>query len=77
VTDARSSASLSRLLTPAELAEYLSVERSYVYEHASELGAIRLGTGPKARLRFDSWKCAADLQPPASKAGSQTKRFRL
>src|SRR5690242_13253040 len=41
-----------RLLTPAEVAGYLAVDRSYVYEHADELGARRLGTGPKARLRF-------------------------
>jgi hypothetical protein len=34
------------------VARYLGVERSYVYEHAVELGARRLGTGPKARLRF-------------------------
>jgi excisionase family DNA binding protein len=42
-----------RLLTPAELAKWLNVDRSYVYEHAAELGAQRLGNGPKARLRFD------------------------
>jgi hypothetical protein len=42
-----------RLLTPAELAAYLAVDRAFVYEHAAELGAMRLGTGPKARLRFD------------------------
>jgi hypothetical protein len=35
-----------------ELAEYLSVAPSYVYEHADQLGARRLGTGPKPRLRF-------------------------
>jgi hypothetical protein len=29
------------------------VSRDYVYSHANELGAIRLGTGPKTRLRFD------------------------
>ena len=41
------------LLTPAELAERLGVARSFVYEHADELGAYRLGAGPRARLRFD------------------------
>jgi hypothetical protein len=29
------------------------VSVDYVYAHATELGAIRLGEGPKARLRFD------------------------
>jgi hypothetical protein len=36
----------------AVVAKYLGVEVSYVYEHADELGARRLGNGPKARLRF-------------------------
>jgi hypothetical protein len=34
------------------VAEYLSVDRAWVYQHATELGAHRLGNGPKARLRF-------------------------
>jgi len=36
----------------AAVAQHLGVDISYVYEHAGELGARRLGTGPKARLRF-------------------------
>lgn len=35
-----------------EVVARFGVSRSYVYEHADELGAIRLGDGPKARLRF-------------------------
>jgi hypothetical protein len=35
------------------LAERLGVERSWVYAHARELGGVRLGEGPRARLRFD------------------------
>jgi hypothetical protein len=42
-----------RLLTATELARRLGVKRPWVYEHAVELGARRLGGGPKARLRFD------------------------
>ena len=42
-----------RLLTPSEVADRFAVSRTWVYEHATELGAIRLGNGPKARLRFD------------------------
>jgi hypothetical protein len=42
-----------RLLTADELAIVLGVDRGYVYEHAVELGAWRLGSGPRARLRFD------------------------
>jgi hypothetical protein len=36
-----------------ELAEELGVSIDYVYAHATELGAMRLGSGPKARIRFD------------------------
>ncbi len=41
------------LVDAETLARFLNVERSYVYEHAVELGAVRLGDGPRARLRFD------------------------
>jgi len=52
-TSSSENAARARLVSPAELADWLNVDRGYVYEHASELGALRLGTGPKARLRFD------------------------
>ncbi len=39
-------------LTAAQVAERLSVSARWVYDHASELHAIRLGDGPRARLRF-------------------------
>jgi len=35
----------------AELAAVLEVDRERVYEHGEQLGAIRLGDGP--RLRFE------------------------
>lgn len=41
------------LLTPSQVAERFAVSRTWVYEHAVELGVIRLGHGPRARLRFD------------------------
>jgi hypothetical protein len=40
------------LLTVADVAIYLSVDASFVYAHADELGAIRLGSGSRPRLRF-------------------------
>lgn len=40
------------LVDAAAVAAYLGVSIGYVYEHADELGARRLGTGPRARLRF-------------------------
>jgi hypothetical protein len=42
-----------RLMDAATLAAELGVTRSWVYEHRDELGAVRLGTGTKPRLRFD------------------------
>jgi hypothetical protein len=41
-------------------AAYLAVEESYVYEQAAELGARRLGLGPKPRLRFSLAEPAVD-----------------
>ena len=43
---------LERLVDAQTLAAYLDVSVAFVYEHAAELGARRLGSGPKARLRF-------------------------
>ncbi len=42
----------ARFLDAAAVARMLSVEREWVYEHAVELGAVRLG-GARGRLRFD------------------------
>jgi hypothetical protein len=40
-------------MTAKELASHLKLNPAWVYEHAEELGAIRTGNGPKARIRFD------------------------
>jgi hypothetical protein len=40
------------LVDATELARLLGKSRSWVYEHAGELGAVRLGSGPRARLGF-------------------------
>jgi hypothetical protein len=42
-----------RMVDAATVAAELGVERPWVYQHAAELGARRLGDGPRARLRFD------------------------
>lgn len=41
------------LLTAKQLAAELGLKVDYVYAHQEELGAMALGDGPKARLRFD------------------------
>jgi hypothetical protein len=40
-------------LTVSQVAARYRVSRSWVYAHQRELGAMRLGDGPRARLRFD------------------------
>jgi hypothetical protein len=44
---------MTPLVDATELARLLGVSRAFIYEHADALGAMRLGTGKKARLRFD------------------------
>jgi hypothetical protein len=49
------------LLTAAEVAKQYSLSRGWVYKHARDLGGQRMGTGPKARLRFRSHEVQARL----------------
>lgn len=60
---ASSESTVSRLITAADVADRLGVTRSFVYEHAHQLGAIRLGNGPRPRLRFDPETVARELRP--------------
>ena len=50
------------LATAAELAALLGVHKSWVYAHQELLGGVRLGSGPKARLRFDAARAKWALQ---------------
>jgi hypothetical protein len=50
-----------RIVDARGVAETYGVSRDFVYAHADELGAIRLGSGPRARLRFDLVEVAARL----------------
>jgi hypothetical protein len=45
--------STPQLVDAAAVAAMLGVTRGWVYEHATELGAVRLGSGTRPRLRFD------------------------
>lgn len=57
------------LLTARELARLFNVERGWVYAHADELGVVRLGDGPRRRLRFDPAVVALRLRArPAQSA---------
>ncbi len=56
--------SASRFADAAEVARELGVDRDWVYAHAEELGAARLG-GARGRLRFDLVRIRRDLACPA------------
>ena len=61
-----------KMISAAEAARRLGVDRDWVYAHADELGAERLGDGPRPRLRFDPAKLLRDLEPQGSSAGGRT-----
>ena len=64
-------------LDAREVAHRLGVSREWVYEHADELGASRIGTGPRPRLRFPPQILdSRSSRKPASTeaAGQPTKR---
>lgn len=49
------------LLDAAAVARQLGRSRAWVYQHAAELGAVRLGDGERPRLGFEPAKVAAYL----------------
>jgi hypothetical protein len=62
------------LATAAEVAELYGVSVSWVYANKSRLGAVLLGDGPKARLRFNLERVAravgaTDSAPNAKRPG--------
>lgn len=61
----------SSLQTAAQLAARLGVSVRYVREHADQLGAIRIGSGTKPRLRFPA-DAGAKL-PDTVAAGSRPR----
>jgi hypothetical protein len=64
------------LVSAAELARVLSVSRQTVYGLAGELGGVRVGTGPRARWRFDAdaarerMRCLRSKAPDAENASA-------
>jgi hypothetical protein len=73
-------------LTVSQVAARYRVSRSWVYAHQRQLGAMRLGDGPRARLRFDPKAVAegiaafgrrdAPAEPPGKRA-RQRRPMRL
>ena len=58
------------LLTARQVAARFNVERSWVYAHADELGVVRLGQGPRPRLRFDPAVVAQHLLARPARAAA-------
>jgi len=56
------------LVDAGTLAGILAVDRAWVYDHATELGAIRLGDGPRGRLRFDVDRALSASRDPGHAA---------
>ena len=65
------------LLTARQVAARFNVERSWVSAHADELGVVRLGQGPRPRLRFDPAVVAQHLltRPARAVATSPASQF--
>jgi hypothetical protein len=62
------------LVGARELAEGLGVSLDYVYAHATELGAMRLGSGPKARIRFDLDRARQALEARTRRPNGKRRR---
>jgi len=63
-------------LDAQEVAQRLKMSREWVYEHAEELGASRIGSGPRPRLRFPPQILDSQVgrQPSPGAASRATKR---
>lgn len=61
-----------RLVDASVMAGLLGVSRAFVYEHSEELGAVRLGAGPRARLRFSPDRALERLTACSGSRGSST-----
>jgi hypothetical protein len=62
------------LVDARQLARDLGVSLDYVYAHATELGAMRLGSGPKARIRFDLDRARQALEARAGRTNGRRRR---
>jgi hypothetical protein len=61
-------------LDAAEMARRLGVTREWVYEHARELGAVRIGEGPRPRLRFPPEQIKTHTTGGDRRGGAKSKR---
>jgi hypothetical protein len=62
------------LLKTEDAARLLGVDAEWVRAHRVALGAVKLGDGPKARLRFPREAAAAAEEQPTSRARPMRRR---
>lgn len=55
-------------ITAEEVSRWWGISRRWVYDHAEELGARRMGSGRRPRLRFDPEEVAERLGSPDREA---------
>lgn len=72
----RAQRTTDELVDASEIARRFGVSRDFVYEHAEELGAVRLGRGPKARMRFIPAEVEGRLRSRAEKPSTAPHRRR-
>ena len=65
------------LLTARQVCARFNVERSWVYAHAHELGVVRIGQGPRPRLRFDPAVVGQHLLARPARAAAAPSRSHL
>src|SRR5215217_8395124 len=71
----------ARVLNAREVSQLLGRSIPWVYAHATELGAIRMGNRPKARIGFDlanieQWKRDNQIRPPQRRRAPNRRRRR-
>ena len=64
----------SGLLSASDVSRWWGVERGWVYQHADQLGVIRLGTGRRPRLRFDPERVRQAMGDPLTDADRPSPR---
>lgn len=64
-----------QLLTVAQVARRFQVHPSWVYANARRLGALRLGPGPKAPLRFDPRRVALAVEDQDAPGGQRVEHM--
>jgi hypothetical protein len=71
-----------QLITATDVAARFGVSRTWVYDNAERLAAIRLGTGSRSRLRFDPKRVSEFIQaepnprePPARRSPAAATRW--